>query len=243
MDYPGSAIGPGDSRAEVVTAIQTRLVEIGCGPLAQDGAFGSATLSSVKLFQTRHGLDADGRVGPATWTELFRQDALPVSSGSALLTAALAYAITQVGVREIGGANRGPNVERYLASLGIPAGNPWCMAFAYCCYDESVRPGQSNPLVKTGKVVKHWELAPDRVKLPAVEAFENTRRIAKGAIFCIDHGNEKGHCGLVVDVWGDVLKTVEGNTNRKGSREGDGVYLKDRRFGEINLGFLDYGRA
>ena len=44
--------------------MQVRLEEIGCGPLEADGVFGADTESSVKLFQTRRNLPADGVVGP-----------------------------------------------------------------------------------------------------------------------------------------------------------------------------------
>jgi hypothetical protein len=41
-------------------------------------------------------------------------------------------------------------------------------------------------------------------------------------------------------VQGGLLDTIEGNTNLLGSREGDGVYAKQRRIEEISGGFLDY---
>ena len=40
-----------------------------------------------------------------------------------------AIAKTQHGVREVGGANRGPQVEEYLAAAKVAPGNPWCASF------------------------------------------------------------------------------------------------------------------
>ena len=39
----------------------------GCGPIADDGDFGPATLKAVKCMQTDVHVTADGSVGPLTW--------------------------------------------------------------------------------------------------------------------------------------------------------------------------------
>jgi hypothetical protein len=55
----------------MVLAIQ-RIVSGACGGsgLALDGDFGSATVHAVTCFQSQHGLDTDGQVGPDTWAAL-----------------------------------------------------------------------------------------------------------------------------------------------------------------------------
>jgi hypothetical protein len=47
--------------------------------------------------------------------------------------------------------------------------------------------------------------------------------------------------GLVREVTGGTLVTIEGNTNDGGSREGVGVFQRgSRKIVSINKGFIDY---
>jgi hypothetical protein len=225
-----------------VNAVQTRLNAVGCGPVDVDGVFDDETESAVKLFQTRRNLDADGVVGPLTWNELFFE-VTPANTGvsGALEARALQIALGEEGVREEGGANRGPKVEAYLARVGLGAGNSWCQAFVYWCFDEAAKAlARVNPLVKTAGVLAHWAKSPVEARVYARAAFDNPRLIRPGSIFIIDHGHGKGHTGLVTKVLAGEIGTIEGNTNSRGSRDGDGVYQKTRLVSTINVGFLDY---
>ncbi|WP_051933373.1 peptidoglycan-binding protein [Massilia sp. BSC265] len=58
----------GDSGAKV-RAVQSQLNESGAG-IAVDGAFGPATATAVRNFQTSKGLSADGIVGDDTWNKM-----------------------------------------------------------------------------------------------------------------------------------------------------------------------------
>ena len=242
MAYPGKAVRKGDPRPDVVSAIQARLVAVGCGPVDVDGIFGDETESAVKLFQTRRGLDPDGVAGPLTWSELFA-DAAPANATapSPLLAQALKVATSQEGIREKGGPNRGKEVEAYLARLGLDGGHSWCQAFVYWSFDEAAKGlGAVNPVVRTAGVLDHWVRSPIETRVYTRAAFDDPRLIRPGAIFVIDHGSGKGHSGLVTRVLAGEIGTVEGNTNARGSREGDGVYEKTRTIGSINVGFVDY---
>lgn len=64
MDYPGHSLQIGSS-GEEVKAIQAKL------QVEQTGLFGPTTLAAVKGFQSVHGLQPDGVVGPKTWATLF----------------------------------------------------------------------------------------------------------------------------------------------------------------------------
>ena len=69
--YPGWVTSVSTSQnAYINKMIQTRLKALNY-PIVVDGDFGKETARWVGLFQSRHGLRADGVVGPATWAALF----------------------------------------------------------------------------------------------------------------------------------------------------------------------------
>ena len=126
-------------------------------------------------------------------------------------------AISQIGVEEIPkGSNWGQEIKKYLNSVGIDFPASWCMAFVYWCVEQT----GTNPLVKTGGVLRQWnEINPIRkYKTPTA-----------GDIFIIDFGKGLGHTGFVEEVQGNLIKTIEGNTNDTGSREGYEVCRREKK--------------
>lgn len=79
--------------------------------------------------------------------------------------------------------------------------------------------------------------------VPAAKAKEDPSLVAPGMVFYIDTGSTTGHAGLVADVIGGTLVTIEGNTTSvTGSREGIGVFQRSsRKIKDINLGFIGFG--
>jgi hypothetical protein len=63
-------------RGAAVVQVQAHLVRQGF-TVDVDGYFGSATEAAVRQFQTDHGLEADGLVGPRTWPELSGSSGAP----------------------------------------------------------------------------------------------------------------------------------------------------------------------
>lgn len=254
--YPGRIIGFGENNNSIVRPIQLRLKACGCGDLQGTGFFGVNTDEAVRLFQTRFSdldgrpLEVDGEVGPLTWGALFGADAVPKQdTATGLLEKALEKAETQVGIREQPrGTNDGPEVRRYLQSVGLDPGNAWCMAFIYWCFEQArLELGMSsNPLTRTGHVLTHWNKAGENNirRISKVQATYDPSLVRPGMIFIIDTGSPggTGHTGLVEKVIGGRLITIEGNTNNNGSREGIGVFRRDgRKISSINKGFIDYG--
>jgi hypothetical protein len=151
---------------------------------------------------------------------------------------ALAQAQAHVGVQEHGGPNRGEPIESWLREIGLQPGQPWCMAFVIAMYRKAAASvGTVLSVPESGRVATFWRRCPPTWKsdLPSV-----------GAIFCRaedpDNPASKGHTGFVLAINGNVLTTIEGNTNEAGAREGDGVMKKERRLSYVNLGFVDIAR-
>lgn len=125
----------------------------------------------------------------------------------------IAIATQELGVREQSGNNDGPRVEEYLKYIGLGKGHAWCAGYVSWVYGKAgfprPRTGWSPALFPVNRQVK-VPLAGDvfGIYFPAL------RRIA--------------HAGLVTGKKGDWILSLEGNTNFRGGREGDGVYAKRR---------------
>ncbi|WP_083745117.1 CHAP domain-containing protein [Variovorax sp. KK3] len=262
MDYPGRIIKPGEADASVVKAVRAQLRRMMAGNTdpataldADDAVFDADMKRVVKLFQARHvdsegrPLKQDGEIGSLTWGALFGVDtvAAEANAGSDLLTAVLDIASAEEAkkVREVPmNSNRGPDVEKYLARVGVPAGLPWCCAFVYYCFDEAAKQlGRANPMVRTAGCLDHWNraVAKGATRIPAARATADPTLLRPGMIFIMDHGKGTGHTGLIESVSAGILATIEGNTDASKTREGGGVYRLARKVGEINKGFIDYG--
>lgn len=211
-----------------IKRVQSELNARGFGPLDVDGEVGPKTTQAVKEFQTANKITPDGAVGPATLAALFPPPKKTELSNKLNLRA-MQIAQSKEGVREATGANDGTEVEKYLKSVGLGKGFSWCMAFVYWCYEQAAQQLKvKNPLVKTGGCMKQWnETTCKKSKAPQI-----------GSIFIMDLGGGAGHTGIVTAVRGDVVDTIEGNTNTNGSANGDGVYKRSRPVARIK-GFIN----
>lgn len=146
---------------------------------------------------------------------------------------ALQIALTQLGVSEVPkGSNGGPQVNKYLKSVGLGPGYAWCMAFVYWCVNEAAKElDRKNPLVKTAGVLLQWNSVNLRL-LPA-----RSSAVKPGDIFIMQFAHGLGHTGFVEKVGKGIIYTIEGNTNDDGSREGYEVARRQRSITTIK-GFI-----
>jgi hypothetical protein len=151
------------------------------------------------------------------------------------------------GVREIGGKNRGPDVEAYQKCVGLRPGDPWCAAFVSWCYltatglesapwcsgsavtifHKGTRKGASAEVVYPDSPELATRVRPGMIWVRA-KSPEGARSASRGVWV-------QGHCGIVVAVDSLGFTCVEGNTNSAGARDGDGVYRKLHKWGASDI--------
>jgi CHAP domain len=110
----------------------------------------------------------------------------------------------------------GPEVNGYLASVGLSPGYPWCSAFVYSCFKNASDWLQAeNTCPRTASAVRLFHEAEKYVvQFPP----------APGDVFVLIHRDGiHGHCGIVESVSpsGQEITSVEGDTNAEGSSTGD----------------------
>lgn len=218
-----------------VRRAQTLLVQLGylperIGGVAQiDGIPGKNTAAAVRAFWKA----LDGRNEQSVTPELLKAleatsrgsagtQPKPIQTAAALL---VERAKSYIGTKERGGKNRGPEIDRFNRTVGVALGSPWCLSFQYTVFEEvyADKLRQKNPLPRTAHCMTLYNMVrrgecPELITMPATKA-------QPGDLLILDHGGGKGHVEMVVERLDDgMLVTVGGNTNRAGSREGDGVY-------------------
>ena len=150
---------------------------------------------------------------------------------------------TQLGVHEQGGNNTGPEVDQYLAAVGLDPGYAWCAAFLYWCFRKAtsqVGLAMINPFPRTASSQKVWTFAEPLCRMDAP---------AEGCVYVLQHTPATGHVGIVESIGEDgVICEISGNTfAESGGREGNTVA---RHYGDPAvthggriLGWLDFDLA
>jgi peptidoglycan hydrolase-like protein with peptidoglycan-binding domain len=222
----------GDQGPEV-KELQRLLVERGY-PVEVDGKFELPLYQALRAFQSQnldqHGqpLVVDGQVGPLTWWSLRhpKPDVSPISAidytvlppreagGSAIGRAALTNSIRelQAGAGEVGGNNRGPFVQKYLAPTGLPEGNPWCASFVSWCYLQASG-GTSAAMAFTYCPSARGLLKEFQDKDWASKPGSEYSPVPGDLIFWwrVRLDGWEGHVGLVQQLKDGMLYTIEGN--------------------------------
>lgn len=115
--------------------------------------------------------------------------------------------------------------EKRMADTGWLKGNSWCAYFCELVWKEAYK---GNPfLTEINKLFSGSATA--TYKNFDVAKWPVGKTPKPGALAVWRHGNGwQGHIGIVIENNGDTFKTIEGNTNDKGGREGYIVAVKKR---------------
>lgn len=125
----------------------------------------------------------------------------------------------EIGVRERTGKNDGTDVEKYLKAVGLGKGYAWCAAFVRWVFDVcGVKTTITawSPTAENRKKIRYRKgktYGPGPQQADVITLYYSS----KGRI---------GHTGFFdYMVNQSIQASVEGNTDRSNSNEGDGVYL------------------
>lgn len=220
-----TTLRPGD-RGDLVADVQSRLNSILAldPPLEVDGYFGPRTRRALEAYQASsigpngEPLLVDGVVGPVTWWALTTDDQGAAHTGRTygfragvprheLGRALLEVVADQIGAREIGRNNAGPDVARYANGLQDV---PWCAWFVtWCVGRASAALGESSPISHQGgarRVLRELEGAGCLLSADETPRAGDIVGWWRGA-----PDGWQGHVGIVTDCADGVLWTVEGN--------------------------------
>ncbi|MBQ4805299.1 peptidoglycan-binding protein [Aquimarina sp. MMG015] len=207
-----------------------------------DGDFGPATERAVKNLQSFHNLATTGIVDQGLFDKLcvglkeaFEKPLFGNNLRDLMVEVAenhLRQHPFELNIR--GQSNSGPWVRSYMDGHD---GSPWfwCMGFAQAILDQA-----ASALGKNFRTLMPLTYSCDTVGNTGLEKnllsrYQKIRRdpsvIKKGDIFLIQKSRlDWTHTGIITSIDGDVIETIEGNTNHQGSRNGVAVMKRTRSF-------------
>lgn len=190
----------------------------------------------VKAVQNLLGVSADGADGPVTWNAILAKLSTkePVVFGGSISEKMVSLARGEIGVSEVDGTNCGPKVDEYKAATWLDAdkGWPWCAAFICWLIREAIEEdvkGFQLPRTAGAWDFENWA---KKESTHGVELRKPTNEDIRAGDIVIFTFSHIGIAIADVDSSGYV-KTIEGNTNGAGSREGGSVLEKNRHVSKI----------
>ena len=227
------------AKGDEVRAWQLVLHEHGLGAVAGDidGVFGVRTDAATRQLQDRHGLMVNGVVNAAT------RDAGDVPAS---IPAIVAVAESQLGVKEAS-KNYGPKLAKYWEATNYPDGmkdrQPWCAAFVAWCVLEA---GRADGWLNKGETnrprsaaVRDWVPAALKLGWKVFGPGDPVMFPAPGDIVVFKFS----HIGIVTDRMAYEVRTIEGNTNEQGEREGKFVLRRERHMRDLCRSFIRLPKA
>ena len=158
-----------------------------------------------------------------------------------LMQAAVKTARQYVGQKEIKGNNgfENPVFDRYMRMVGFENGWAWCALFAELCWLQEPYENKAflMPIITdcfSANAVKSYEnFAVDKSGFFKTSLTPSMGALVVWASMTNGQPNKsgiwtRGHAGIVSNVYPDRFKSIEGNTNSQGGREGIEVAEKTR---------------
>ncbi len=215
-----------------------------------DGDFGPATEQAVINFQKAHGLQQTGIVDASLFDTLatplkrtFENNISGNNFRELVLNTAKNHAQNnpyELVIRNQ--SNSGPWVRAYMD------GNEgtswfWCMGFVQAIIDQAASIQGKNfknlmPLTYSCDTLGSTGIQKNLLTRYQT-AINNPSLIKPGDIFLLQKSTfDWYHTGIVIGVQGDVIETIEGNTNADGSSNGNAVLNRMRNFKQSKIDFF-----
>jgi len=140
-----------------------------------------------------------------------------------------------LGVKEVGNNGGFDNAEfqSLMVDVGWKKGEAWCISAAKAWWlevfkDDAVIHAEIKRIISKS-CMKSWQAVTQS------SIIRKTNEIVEGGIFIYSAGEGKGHAGIVTKKLDDFkMRTVEGNTNIAGGREGDSIMSRVRDVNKKN---------
>jgi len=202
-----------------------------------DNDFGPATETAVKEFQVRKELGASGVVDNDTFARLVAPmraalEPIPRESQSlGELVVDYGQRHLQQHPREIGGQNKGPWVRLYMDGN---EGTQWAWCAGFVCYllkQAANTLGVSLPITPSFSCDALAASAKGKGRFLSESSGVTSGEISPGSVFLVRKtSTDWTHTGIVTRAEAEVVRTIEGNTNDDGSREGYEVCARTRGY-------------
>ncbi len=210
--------------------------------VAIDDDFGPATEAAVKAFQSQKNLSGNGVVDNSAFAQLVAPmraalaSITPQRRSLGELVVAYAQQHLQQHPREIGGQNKGPWVRLYMdGHEGTEWA--WCAGFACFCLRQAANAtGAAMPITPSFSCDSLAASAKSKGKFLGQPSASGRESITPGSLFLVRKtSTDWTHTGIVVRAETEIIKTIEGNTNDDGSREGYEVCARTRGYSSMDF--------
>ncbi len=219
--------------------------------IAVDDDFGGGTQAAIRHFQEHFKLSVTGEVNEETWQQLIAPmkrafGKITFSGGETIQERVVRYAKQQLIEHPVElYSNKGPWVRSYCFGMDGSA-YAWCAGFVTSIVDLAADTQDKN--------VKNYmkaSLSCDRILSDAMEGnrgqthhrnllVKTTPELVEvGDLFLVINRKnplDAKHIGIVTDMNGTIMTTIEGNTNDEGSRDG---YEVCQRYRDLAKGSYD----